>query len=96
VPEGADPRRLACPKCGAPQAANFVYERAVRFLPAENASYAAACAAAREGRIDDALAALERALREGMDLDLAVGDPALANLRADARWPAFVRKAAAS
>jgi hypothetical protein len=96
IPEGGDPRLLACPACAAPQAANFVYERAVRFTSAEHPRYADACRAAREGRFDDALAALAEALRAGMDLDLAVGDPALARLRADPRWPDFVRKAAAS
>lgn len=96
VPEGADPRKLACPNCGAAQAANFVYERAVRFQSAEQPRYLAACAAAREGKLDEAFAALEEALRAGAELDLAAGDPALARLRSDPRWPALVRKAAAS
>jgi len=96
VTEGTDPRQLACPKCGAPQAANFVYERAVRFQSAEQPSYLAACAAAREGKLDVAFASLEEALLAGVELDLAAGDPALARLRSDPRWPALVRKAAAS
>lgn len=79
VPEGTDVRRLACPACKAPQAANFLYERSVRFEPVD--SYAALVEAVRAGRLGEAFALLP-----DVDRDRASTDPALAPLRADPRW----------
>ncbi len=81
VPEGTDVRRLACPACRAPQAANFVYERSVRFEEVDDPRYAALCEAVRAGRLDEAFAILPE-----VDRDRASNDPALAPLRADPRW----------
>ena len=54
VPEGTDVRRLACPACKAPQAANFLYERSVRFEPVDDPRYAALVEAVRAGKLDEA------------------------------------------
>jgi hypothetical protein len=81
VPEGTDVRRLACPACKAPQAANFLYERSVRFEAVDDPSYAALCEAVRAGRLDEAFALLP-----AVDRERAADDPALAPLRADPRW----------
>ena len=81
VPEGTDVRRLACPACRAPQAANFLYERSVRFEAVDDPRYAALVEAVRAGRLDEAFALLPK-----VDRDRASMDPALAPLRADPRW----------
>jgi len=81
VPEGTDVRRLACPACRAPQAANFVYERSVRFEAVDDPRYAALCAAVAGGRLDEAFAILPDVDRERASID-----PQLAPMRADPRW----------
>jgi hypothetical protein len=83
VPEGTDVRRLACPSCKAPQAANFLYERSVRFEAVDDPRYAELVEAARAGRLDDAFRLLP-----AVDRERAADDPALAPLRADPRWKA--------
>ena len=81
VPEGTDVRRLVCPACKTPQAANFLYERSVRFEPVDDPRYAALVEAVRAGKMDEAFALLP-----DVDRDRASVDPALAPLRADPRW----------
>lgn len=81
VPEGSDVRRLACPACKAPQAANFLYERSVRFETVDDPRYAALVEAVKAGRLDEAFKILPE-----VDRELASDDPALAPLRADKRW----------
>lgn len=83
VAEGADVRRLACPACRAPQAANFLYERSVRFEAVDDPRYAALVEAVRAGRLDEAFAILP-----DVDRERAAADPQLAPLRADPRWRA--------
>ena len=83
VPEGTDVRRLACPACKAPQAANFLYERSVRFEAVDDPRYASLVEAVRAGRLDEAFDLLPKVDRERASMD-----PALAPLRADPRWRA--------
>lgn len=81
VAEGTDVHRLACPRCAVPQAANFLYERSVRFEAVDDPAYAALCDAVRAGRLDEAFALLPTTDRERASMD-----PQLAPLRADPRW----------
>ena len=93
VAEGTDVRKLACARCGTPQAANYIYERSVRFEAVGDDHYALAALRAREGRLDEAFAALEKAVASGFsDAEAAANDPALARLRSDPRWAALFRR----
>ena len=77
VADGADLRGVTCPRCKNPPT-NY-------FKALDNAAYDRACVHARRGEKDQALAALEEALKSGVDLELVDSDPALARLRADPR-----------
>ena len=55
-------------------------------------AYDRACGHARLGEKDAALAALEEALRSGIDLELVDSDPALGKLRSDPRFTALVKR----
>ena len=93
IPEGTDVRKLVCARCGTPQAANYIYERSVRFEAVGGEPYALAARLAREGRLDEAFAALEKAVAAGFsDVEAASNDPALARLRTDPRWAAVFRR----
>jgi hypothetical protein len=82
--EGMDMRGVTCPQCKNPPT-NY-------FKALDNAAYDRACAHARRGENDAALAALEEALRGGVDLELLDSDPALRSLRKDPRFAPLVKK----
>ena len=84
VAEGADVRRAACPACKNPPT-NY-------FQSVGNEAYDRACDLARRGDKDAALAALDEALRGGVDLEIVDSDPALGKLRADPRFAPLVKK----
>ena len=84
VADGADLRGVVCPQCKNPPT-NY-------FQELTNASYDKACQHARRGEKDAALAALEEALKSGVDLELVDSDPALGKLRSDPRFAPLVKK----
>ncbi len=84
VAEGADLRGVACPRCQNPPT-NY-------FQAVGGPAYDRACDFARRGEKDAALAALEEALRAGVDLEIVDSDPALARLRSDPRFAPLVNK----
>ena len=87
VSEGANLRGVVCPRCGAAPAAHFPHEKMVRFEAVESEAFARACDHARRGEREQALAALEEALRGGYDdFERIDADPAFASLRADPRF----------
>lgn len=92
VPEGTNLQGAACPNCGTLRTANFMQAQVLRFEPVEVPAYAKACERARAGDRDAALAALEEALRAGMDLEIVDSDPAMGTLRGDPRFGALVKR----
>lgn len=84
VSDGADLRGVTCPACKNPPT-NY-------FVPVGGPAYDRACELARKGDKDAALAALEEALRGGIDREIVDSDPALGKLRSDPRYAALVRK----
>lgn len=81
---GADVRAVRCPQCNNPPT-NY-------FRTIGNEAYDRACGHAKLGEKDAALAALEEALKGGVDLELVDSDPALGKLRSDPRFVALVKK----
>jgi predicted nucleic acid-binding Zn-ribbon protein len=92
VAEGALLGGTRCAKCGVAREDHFAQARFVRFESASDPAHERAVTAARAGRLDEAFAALEEALRAGFDPELAAADPALARLRSDPRWPRLFRR----
>lgn len=93
VAEGGDPAAMTCPACGTPQSSLFTYAKSVRFEAVEDPAFVRATERARGGDAEGALAALEEAFRGGFDdFERVEHDPAFSTLRADARFPALVRK----
>lgn len=92
VPEGSPLDGAACPKCGARRADNFIQAKFVRFESAAHPAHERAVAHARRGEIDAALDGVAEALRDGFDPELLRNDPALANVRADARFAGLFRR----
>jgi hypothetical protein len=84
VADGADLRGVRCPACQNPPT-NF-------FVAVGGPAYDRACAQAKAGDPDGALAALEEALKGGVDPELADSDPALKTLRRDARYRPLVQR----
>jgi hypothetical protein len=84
VADGADLRGVTCPSCKNP-AAHY-------FQNVSTPAYDRACQHAHRGEKDAALAALEEALRGGLDLEIVDSDPALGNLRSDPRFASLVTK----
>ena len=84
VPCGGDVRAVRCPQCQNPPT-NY-------FKSIENPAYDRACGHAKLGDKDAALAALEEALKSGVDLELVDSDPALGKLRSDPRFVALVKR----
>jgi hypothetical protein len=77
------PPGVVCPACKNP-ADQLLQERST---PA----YDRACDHARRGEKDAALAALEEALKGGVDLEIVDSDPALGKLRSDPRFAPLVK-----
>ena len=84
VADGADLRAVKCPQCGNPPTNTFEL--------VGSPAYDRACDLARRGEKDAALAALEEALKGGIDLELVDNDPALGKLRSDPRFAPLVKK----
>jgi len=81
---GADLRAVRCPQCQNPPT-NY-------FKSLDNAAYDRAVGHAKLGDKDAALAALEEALKSGVDLELVDSDPGLSKLRSDPRFAPLVKK----
>ena len=84
VSEGMDLRGVTCPQCKNPPT-NY-------FQNVGTPAYDRACDHARRGEKDAALAALEEALKGGIDLEIVDSDPALGKLRSDSRFAPLVKK----
>jgi len=81
---GADVRGVRCPQCQNPPT-NY-------FKSIDNPAYDRAVGHARLGEKDAALAALEEALKSGVDIELVDSDPGLGKLRSDPRFAPLVKK----
>lgn len=79
-----DMRGVTCPRCKNPPT-NY-------FRSLDNEAYDRACEMAKRGDADGALAALEEALKGGVDLEIVDSDPALAKLRTDPRFAPLVKR----
>lgn len=84
VADGADLRAIVCPSCKNPPT-HF-------FKAIGGADYERACDHARRGEPDLALVALEKALEQGIDLEVVDSDPAFGRLRSDSRFAALVNR----
>ena len=84
VADGGDLRAVRCPQCKNPPT-NY-------FKDVSTPAYDRACDLARRGEKDAALAALEEALKGGIDLEIVDSDPALGKLRSDPRFAPLVKK----
>jgi hypothetical protein len=84
VADGAELRGVNCPSCHNPPT-NY-------FKSVDCPAYDRACNHARRGEKDAALAALEEALKNGMDLEIVDSDPALGKFRSDPRLTALLNK----
>jgi hypothetical protein len=82
VADGADLRGISCPFCRNPPT-NY-------FVDVGSPAYDRACALAKKGDVQEALAALEEALKGGTDPELVDSDPALRPLRRDPRFAPLV------
>jgi hypothetical protein len=84
VADGAELRGVTCPSCKNPPT-NY-------FVEVGSPAYDRACDLAGRGDLDAALAALEEALKGGIDPEVVGSDPALKGLRRDPRYTPLIRR----